>query len=266
VWEADLELAQRMADAADEVTMARFRAVDLRVETKPDDTPVTDADRATEAALRAMLAAERPSDAIIGEEQGATGPDTARRWVIDPIDGTKNYLRGVPVWGTLIALEDLTADIAGDVVVGLVSAPALGRRWWAARGGGAWAKVSLGSTDEERRLAVSGVSKLADASFAYSSISGWQERGSLDGFLELTARTWRTRAYGDFWSHLLVAEGAVDLSAEPEVAHWDIAPLQVILEEAGGRFTDLSGHPRPDGGSIVTSNGRLHDQALRLLG
>ena len=266
MWEADLELARQLADAADAVTLDRFRAIDLTVETKPDDTPVTDADRATEAALREILSAARPNDAVLGEEQGATGRGAARRWIIDPIDGTKNYLRGVPVWGTLIALEDTGAGIPGDVVVGMVSAPALGRRWWAARGQGAVASLRVGAVAEQRPITVSGVTRLEDASFAYSSISGWRERGSLDGFLELAGRVWRTRAFGDFWSHLLVAEGAVDVSAEPEVAHWDIAPLQVILEEAGGRFSDLSGRPRPDGGSILTSNGVLHDEALRLLG
>jgi histidinol-phosphatase len=174
--------------------------------------------------------------------------------VIDPIDATKNYVRGVPVWATLIGLMD-----GNEVVVGVVSAPALARRWWGARGGGAWTGRSL---TKASRCRVSAVEKLADASFSYSSLSGWEEQGRLPGFLDLGRAVWRTRAYGDFWSHMLVAEGAVDISAEPEVSLWDLAALQVIVEEAGGRFTDLSGEPTPDGGSAVATNGLLHAEVL----
>ena len=277
VWEDDLALTHRLADIADAVTMSRFLSVDLRVETKPDTTPVTDADQATEAALRAELTASRPGDGVLGEEEGMQGDLGARRWVLDPIDGTKNFLRGVPVWGTLIALEDTESGHPGNVVVGMVSAPALGRRWWAARGLGAWSRTTLVVPESagpgnpfplvgtDRRLQVSGVRELHDASFAFSSMTGWRQRGVLDGFLQLAENAWRSRAFGDFWSHLMVAEGAVDVSAEPEVAHWDIAPLQVIIEEAGGQFTDLAGEPRPDGGSILSSNGLLHEKALALL-
>jgi histidinol-phosphatase len=242
-----------MADAADDVATRRFRALDLRVETKPDLTPVTDADHMVEETLRNTLKRARPRDAVHGEEFGRTGYGP-RCWVIDPIDATKNYVRGVPVWATIIALME-----GDDVVVGLVSAPALNRRWWAAKGGGAWTGRSLAKAT---RCRVSGVSELRDASFSYSSLTGWEERGLMGGFLDLSRTVWRTRAYGDFWSHVMVAEGVVEASAEPEVSLWDVAALQVIIEEAGGVFTDLSGKARPDGGSVVCSNGLLHDDIL----
>lgn len=254
----DLALALELVDLADGITLRRFAAVDLVVETKPDSTPVSDADRAVEAMLRERLGATHPDDAVLGEEEGFAGAEDARRrWVIDPVDGTKNFIRGVPVWATLLALE-----VDGRVEVGVVSAPALGMRWWAARGSGAWRSDGPGAP---RRLAASQVAALSDASLSYSSLSGWEEQGRLSGFLDLTRAVWRTRAYGDFWSHCLVAEGAVDVSCEPEVSHWDLAALQVVVEEAGGRFTDLSGHAGPDGGSIVCSNGLLHDEVLTRL-
>ena len=247
----DLALALALADAADAITLARFRALDLEVSTKPDLTPVSDADLAVESELRSLLASQRPSDSVLGEESGTTGSGP-RQWVLDPIDGTKSYVRGVPVWATLIAL---LVDGRGEV--GVVSAPALGRRWWAARGVGAFA--------DGQPIRVSSVGTLADASLSYSSLSGWSALGRLDGVLALSDKAWRTRAYGDFWSHVLVAEGAVDASYEPEVSLWDLAALQVIVEEAGGRFTDLSGQARPDGGSVVCSNGLLHDEVLAAL-
>lgn len=253
----DLRLAHVMADAADDLTLRRFRAVDLRVETKPDLTPVSDADQAAEESIRSTLRRARPRDAVIGEEFGKTGYG-ARSWVIDPIDGTKNYVRGVPVWATLIALMD-----EGRVVVGLVSAPALGRRWWAARDSGAWTGRSL---SRATRCQVSSVSRLEDASFSYSSLGGWEEAGRLQEFLDLNRSVWRSRAYGDFWSHMMVAEGSVDVSAEPELSPWDIAALTVIVEEAGGTWTDLSGVPDLDGGSLVCSNGPLHGEVLKRLG
>lgn len=261
---ADLALAQRLADAADEITTARFGSIDLRVETKPDNTPVSDADTAVETMIRQRLAVERPRDAVLGEEEGLggglAGEDAAqarRRWVLDPVDGTKNFVRGVGVWGTLIALE-----IDEKVAVGVASAPAIGRRWWAARGLGAFGRSITGG---ERRLSVSSVAKLGDAFLSYASIEGWADAGRLDGFLELTRSVWRTRAYGDFWSHMMVAEGAVDLACEPDVSHWDLAALQVIVEEAGGTFTDLTGRRGPLGGSIVTTNGLLHGTVLETL-
>jgi histidinol-phosphatase len=255
-WSDDLRFAHVLADAADDITMRRFRALDLRVESKPDLTPVTDADLATEESLRNVLGRARPRDAVLGEESGKTGVGK-RCWVIDPIDGTKNFVRGVPVWATLIALM-----ASGDVTVGVVSAPALGRRWWAARDGGAWTGRSLTKASACR---VSEVASLQDASLSYSSLSGWERQGGLGGFLGLARSVWRTRAYGDFWSHVLVAEGAVDVSAEPEVSLWDVAALQVIVEEAGGTFTDLTGKPTPDGGSVVCTNGRFHGEVLDLL-
>ena len=254
--QADLALALRLVDDADAITMTRYEAADLRVETKPDLTPVTDADRAVEAAVRRTLDRERPGDGVVGEEYGADSRG-ARRWIVDPVDGTKNFVRGVPVWATLLALQ-----AGDDMLVGVVSAPALGRRWWAARGSGAWRRSGAAAV---RRCTVSAVSRLADASLSYSSLSGWESGGRLPGFLALARQVWRTRAYGDFWSHLLVAEGGVDVSCEPEVSLWDLAALQVIVEEAGGRFTDLSGRPGPDGGSVVCTNGRLHDEVVALL-
>jgi histidinol-phosphatase len=256
-YDDDLRFAHVLADAADDITTRRFRALDLRIETKPDLTPVTDADRAAEESLRNVLRRARPRDAILGEEFGriGTGP---RCWVLDPIDGTKNYVRGVPVWATLIGLMD-----GPDVVVGVVSAPALGHRWWAALGGGAWTGRSLTKASPCR---VSGVADLADASLSYSDLVGWAERGLAEGFGELTRSVWRTRAFGDFWSHMLVAEGACDISTEPEVSLWDLAALQVIVTEAGGMFTSLDGVPTPDGGSVVCTNGLLHEQVMDLLG
>ena len=256
----DLVLALALADAADAITTARFRALDLRIESKPDLTPVTDADRDTELHLRRLLAAARPADAIHGEEFADTGPSggsadgSSRRWVIDPIDGTKNFVRGVPVWASLIALMD-----GPDVIVGAVSAPALGRRWWASAGHGAWARSGH---DEPVECKVSSVATLTDASLSYSSLAGWEKLGVLPGFLDLTRACWRTRAFGDFWSYVMLAEGTVDIAAEPEVALHDLAPLALIVAEAGGIFTDLSGRPGPDGGSAVASNGLLHPAAL----
>jgi histidinol-phosphatase len=256
----DLRLAHILADAADAATMDRFRALDLAVETKPDMTPVSEADKAAEEVIRAQLGRARPRDAVLGEEYGSegTGP---RRWIIDPIDGTKNYVRGVPVWATLIALM-VRGEGGDEGVVGVVSAPALGRRWWAVRGGGAYTGRSLASAT---RLQVSGVSALRDASFAYSSLTGWEEQGRLGGFLELSRSCWRTRGYGDFWSYMMVAEGSVDICAEPELSLWDMAACEVVVREAGGRFTSLDGAPGPYGGNAAASNGLLHEELLRHL-
>lgn len=257
----DLRLSHVLADAADAATMARFKSLDLRVGTKPDMTPVTDADRAAEELVRSALRRARPRDAVLGEEYGSEGAGR-RRWVIDPIDGTKNYVRGVPVWATLIAL--LERGPGGDrPVVGVVSAPALSRRWWAAEGGGAYSGRSLSAAT---RLGVSKVSKLADASFSYSSLSGWEERGLLGGFLDLTRVCWRARAYGDFWSYMMVAEGAVDVCAEPELSLWDMAAPAIVVREAGGRFTGLDGREGPHSGNAAASNGLLHEELLRYLG
>ncbi|MGV4987520.1 histidinol-phosphatase [Streptomyces sp. NRAIS4] len=256
----DLRLAHVLADAADAATMDRFKALDLKVETKPDMTPVSEADKAAEELIRGQLQRARPRDAVLGEEYGieGTGP---RRWVIDPIDGTKNYVRGVPVWATLISLME-AGEGGYEPVVGLVSAPALGRRWWAAKGHGAFTGRSLTSAS---RIHVSRVGELADASFAYSSLSGWEEQGRLDGFLDLTRQVWRTRAYGDFWPYMMVAEGSVDICAEPELSLWDMAANAIIVTEAGGTFTGLDGRPGPHSGNAVASNGLLHDELLGYL-
>jgi histidinol-phosphatase len=256
----DLALAHRLADAADAISAARFRALDLRVEAKPDLTPVSDADTAVERAIRALLTEHRPDDGLLGEEYGASPAAGARQWVVDPIDGTKNFVRGVPVWATLIALlED------GRPVAGLVSAPALGRRWWAATGTGAYAGPDAASGEPIR---VSAVAELADASFCYSSLSGWEEAGRLAPMLQLMRDTWRSRAYGDFYGYMLLAEGALDVMVEPELSLWDVAALVPIVTEAGGTFTDLAGRPAPAGGenSAVASNGILHAELLDRLG
>ncbi|QMU67780.1 histidinol-phosphatase [Streptacidiphilus sp. P02-A3a] len=257
----DLRLAHVLADHADSVTLDRFKALDLKIDTKPDLTPVSDADKAVEELLRNDLQRARPRDAVMGEEYGSTGHGP-RRWVIDPIDGTKNYIRGVPVWATLIALMELGPN--GDQpVVGMVSAPALGRRWWAARGVGAFTGRGL---TKATRMQVSDVSRLEDASFAYSSLTGWEERDRLGAFLDLSRSCWRTRAYGDFWPYMMVAEGSVDICAEPELSIWDMAANCVIVEEAGGRFTGLDGIPGVHGGNAVASNGLLHGELLQRLG
>jgi len=251
----ELALALELADEADAMTLARFRARDLVVETKPDLSPVTEVDLAVEATLRRRLGEARPGDAVMGEEGGdhpGTGAGTDGQWILDPVDGTKNYVRGVPAWATLIALKR-----DGRSVLGVVSAPALGRRWWATQGGGAFADGSP--------IRVSAVASLGDAMLSYASLSGWESRGLGEAFSGLARRCWRTRAFGDFWSHVLVAEGAVDLAVEPEVSIWDLAPLKVIVEEAGGRFTDLAGTPTDDGGNAVSSNGLLHDEILAAL-
>ena len=256
-YAADLALALELVDAADELTLRRFQALDLRVESKPDTSPVSDADLAAEALIRERLTAARPDDAVLGEEQGDIGSGR-RRWILDPIDGTKNYIRGAPVWGTLLALE-----VDGEIVVGVASAPALKRRWWAGKGGGAYA--SGPGAEPARRLQVSAVSKIEDSFFAFSSLGGWKDADRLDGFLDIACTAWRNRGFGDFWSHCLVAEGAVDASAEPEVSLWDIAPLKIIVEEAGGRFTDIDGAETCRNGSIVCTNGALHDEIIRRL-
>ena len=253
----DLRLAHVLADDADSTTTSRFKALDLHVVNKPDLTPVTDADKSVEEGIRRALSRARPRDAVLGEEHGASGYGQ-RRWVIDPIDGTKNFVRGAPVWATLISLV-----IEDEVVVGVVSAPQLNRRWWASKDAGAWTGRSL---LKATACAVSDVSGLEDASLSYSSLSGWEQRDRLEDFLGLTRRCWRTRAYGDFWSYMLVAEGAVDLAAEPELQVYDMAALDVIVREAGGTFTSLDGTPGPFGGNALASNGRLHDQALGFLG
>ncbi|GAA2106157.1 histidinol-phosphatase [Microlunatus panaciterrae] len=252
----DLRLAHLLADDADSLTMSRFKALDLHVTAKPDLTPVTDADTAVEQLLRKTLGRARPRDAVHGEEMEDTGWGP-RRWVIDPIDGTKNFVRGVPVWATLISLM-----INDEPVVGVVSAPALGRRWWASSGSGAYVGKSLMSATP---CHVSDVAEIADASLSYSSIDGWVKSGHGQQFVDLMRDCWRTRAFGDFWSYMLVAEGAVDIACEPDLALHDMAACAVVVTEAGGRFTDLDGRPGPNGAGAYATNGRLHDEVLARL-
>ncbi len=252
-YDAELALALELADLADAVTLPAYRDRTFTVRHKDDRSEVTEADRGTESAIRARLTATRPDHAVLGEEEGLIGDAGAsHRWIVDPIDGTSNFVKGVPIWATLIALEH-----DGDVVVGVCSAPALGRRWWAVKGGGAFA--------DGRPIAVSDVATIADAHLAYSDIGSFVRYGYGPQLTELTARCWRARGLGDFWMHVLVAEGAFDAAAEPIVNLWDLAAVQIIVTEAGGRFTDLSGRDTPDGGSAVSSNGRLHDEVLAAL-
>lgn len=254
----DLALALALADTADAITLERFEAADLRVESKPDMTPVSDADLAVERALRERLAEARPGDAVLGEEFGGQAAFTGRQWVIDPIDGTKNFVRGVPVWATLIALL-----VDGRPAAAVISAPALARRWHAAAGAGAWRSFAGG---EPKRLRVSAVAGVEDASLSISSLAGWKERGLQDNLIGLSEKTWRLRGYGDFLHYCLVAEGAVDIAAEPEVSLWDLAAPALVVTEAGGRFTSLAGEDGPHGGDALATNGLLHDAALRQLG
>ena len=243
---SDLEFAASLADTADKLALERFGAADLRVETKPDLSPVTEADKAIEQALRERIAAERPGDSVLGEEQGSSG-EGGRRWILDPIDGTRNYSRGIPIFATQIALE-----VDGEVELGLISAPALGHRWWAERGKGAFR--------DGKQIRVSQVNAIENAVVSCELSEG---TGRL---APLVARAWHARSFGDFWQHMLVAEGCVDVAIDPVVKIWDCAPLKIIVEEAGGKFTDLAGRAVIDGGSGVSSNGLLHVETLALLG
>ena len=274
----DLALAHALADMADAITLDRYQAQDLVVSNKPDNTPVTDADRAVEIAIREALATHRESDGLVGEEFGSDKGSSGRYWVIDPIDGTKNFMRGVPTWATLIALVHV--DVAGneEVVVGIASAPALARRWAAAKGHGATVRfnaapndLTFGDTSDddfdsvtqsinEKMISVSKVAELSDASISYSDFVGWGER--LEPFQKMLASAWRTRGIGDFWSHMLVAEGAVDVAVEPSLAVWDMAALDIIVREAGGVFTNTAGQAGPFGGSGVSTNGLLHNAVI----
>lgn len=252
----DLALALKLADQADQISLPRFRALDLTVETKPDLSPVTDADKSVEQALVEILASERPGDGVIGEEFGSSGA-SERKWIIDPIDGTANFVRGVPVWATLIALS-----VSGKPVVSVVSAPALGSRWWAAPETGAWAKSFDGVS---RRIYVSKVSNISDCSVSYNNLKHWQLSDHFPNLLELAKQAWRTRAYGDFWSYMLLAEGSVDVVSEHDLKIYDIAALVPIIEQAGGTISDLSGSLTEESSSILATNSLLHDSVQKLL-
>jgi histidinol-phosphatase len=253
VTDDDLALALELADLADEITLARYLASDLKIETKPDMTPVTEADRAVEEALRARIAGVHPGDAVIGEEFGGSEDRGGRTWIIDPIDGTKSYLRGMPTWSTLIALS-----VAGELTVGVASMPALSRRWWALRGAGALA--------DGQPIHVSSVSGLSDAQLAWGGIEDWDSVGRTEALLALGRACWRTRGVGDAWQYMLVAEGSAEIALDPAVSVWDLAAVKVIVEEAGGRFTDFGGVARADGGSGLATNGLVHEDALAILG
>ncbi|WP_026181148.1 inositol monophosphatase family protein [Demetria terragena] len=255
-YDDDLRLAHVLADAVEPTTTGRFLADDLVVETKPDLTPVSDADRAVEELIRAQLKRTRPRDAVIGEEFENTGHGP-RQWIIDPIDGTKNYVRGVPIWATLIGLV-----VDGEPALGLVAAPALGRRWWAAAGSGAWTGRSITSA---RRMQVSQVSEVADASISFGDLEEFTRTGRREQALALMDDCWRMRAYGDFWSHMLVAEGAIDGAPEAALAVHDMAALAPIVTEAGGRFSGLDGKDGIWSGNALSSNGLLHDDLLNRL-
>jgi histidinol-phosphatase len=288
----DLALAHALADLADAITLDRYQAQDLVITTKPDNTPVTDADRAVETAIREALATHRESDGLVGEEFGSDKGSSGRYWVIDPIDGTKNFMRGVPTWATLIALVEVDETGKEEVVVGIASAPALARRWAAAKGHGATvrfngadshavfgdssdddyvydsdlnvqanASESYSLAPNEKRITVSKVASLKDASISYSDFVGWGDR--LEPFQKMLAAAWRTRGIGDFWSHMLVAEGAVDVAIEPSLALWDMAALDIIVREAGGSFTNTAGENGPFGGSGVSTNGVLHNAVIK---
>ena len=283
----DLALAHALADLADAITLDRYQAQDLVITNKPDNTPVTDADRAVETAIREALATHRTSDGLVGEEFGSDKGSSGRYWVIDPIDGTKNFMRGVPTWATLIALVQVDAAGTEEVVVGIASAPALARRWAAAKGHGATVRFNAGNAEyeigdtsgddfaysdtdsnfqtlalapNEKKISVSKVSTLADASISYSDFVGWRDR--IEPFQKMLAAAWRTRGIGDFWSHMLVAEGAVDVAIEPSLALWDMAALDIIVREAGGSFSNTAGQSGPFGGSGVSTNGVLHNAVI----
>ncbi len=266
----DLALAHALADLADAISLDRYQAQDLVITNKPDNTPVTDADRAVETAIREALATHRNTDGLVGEEFGSDKGTSNRYWVIDPIDGTKNFMRGVPTWATLIALVSVDASGVEEVVVGIASAPALARRWSAAKGLGAYVRFNSGSFEDlseefdasstEKKISVSKVAQLSDASISYSDFVGWGDR--LEPFQKMLANAWRTRGIGDFWSHMLVAEGAVDVAIEPKLAVWDMAALDIIVREAGGSFTNTAGQNGPFGGSGVSTNGVLHNAVI----
>jgi histidinol-phosphatase len=252
----DLSLALALAAEADLISLDRFQSLDLVVTTKPDRTPVTDADKAVERAIRIGIEVARPADSILGEEFGTEG-DSPRQWIIDPIDGTANFLRGVPIWGTLIALA-----IDGVPVVGVVSAPALGKRWWAARGHGAWSSTRGAAP---QKLQVSAVADLADAALSYNNIQGWDGAGHLDSLVALTRDVWRARSIGDMWAYMLLAEGSLDIVGEFDLKPYDMAALIPIIDEAGGRFSSLAGEAGPWHGSALATNGRLHDAVVKKL-
>jgi histidinol-phosphatase len=252
-----LEVAQSACDEADAIARRHFRR-DLHIETKPDRTFVTEADTAIEARIRERIHAAFPDHGLVGEEYGVDDDDASVRWYIDPIDGTHNFMRGVPLFGTLLAVER-----DGELQASVISAPAFDERWWAHRGGGAWAR-NRGET-VPRRMAVSGVATLGDAHLLYGSARDLVTSGLAPGFEGLLLEVWRERGFGDFWGYTLVGEGAAEAMVEVDLKTWDAAAPFVIVEEAGGRVTDFEGRRAIDSGSFLASNGRLHDVLLERL-
>ncbi len=251
-FQDELAFAHELADLADAVTLPAFHR-GLDVETKEDGTPVTAADREAERVMRAAIRARFPGHAVLGEEDGLDGPEGAPTWILDPIDGTKNFITGMPVYGTLIALQ-----VEGEGVVGVCSAPALGTRWDGVAGGGA--------RQDGRPIRVSDVTRLAEAQVCFGGLNYFADRGLLGVVERLATQTGRQRGFGDFWQHCLVASGHVEAALEAAVSLWDLAAIQVIVEAAGGRFTSLAGERTASGGDTISSNGHLHEAALALVG
>lgn len=246
-----LAFAHHLADLADAVTLPAFRA-GLAVETKRDGTPVTEADRGAEAAIRAAIRDAYPDHAVLGEEDGRVGPADAPTWVLDPIDGTRSFITGNPVWATLIGLVD-----ADGVAVSVVSAPAMGHRWDGVRGGPA--------RRDGDPIRVSDVADLADAQVTVGDLSSFDEAGCPEALARLAAATVRQRGYGDFWGFCLVAEGVMEICAEAIASVWDFTAVKGLVEAAGGTFTTFDGRDTADGGSGLATNGHLHDATLALL-
>jgi histidinol-phosphatase len=250
-----LAFAHEACDAADAIARAHFRR-DLDLVRKPDRSFVTIADQGVEREIRSRIQARYPGHGLIGEEYGTQDGDAPTRWYIDPIDGTHNFIRGVPLFGTLLAVE-----VDGEIQAGMISAPVLRERWWAARGLGAWAR----GLDGERPVRVSRVSALEDAQLLYGSRTDNVASGLMPGFDALIASAWRDRGFGDFWGYTLLAEGAAEAMIETGMKTWDLAAPQIVIEEAGGRVTDAFGERRIDAPSFVATNGLLHDEVLRRL-
>jgi histidinol-phosphatase len=246
-----LDVAHAACDEADELALRHFRR-DLHIETKPDRTFVTEADTAIEARIRERLLAAFPDHGLVGEEYGVEAGEASVRWYIDPIDGTHNFIRGVPLFGTLLGVER-----DGELQAAVISAPALGERWWGHRGGGAWARGRDGDT---RRIGVSGVTTLADAQILYGSRRDLVESGLAPGLDALLDDAWRERGFGDFWGYTLLAEGAAEAMVEVGLKSWDAAAPFLLVEEAGGRATDFEGRRAVDSGTFLATNGRLHDE------
>lgn len=259
-YDAWLTFALACCDAADSIALEHFRR-DLVIETKPDQTFVTQADTAIERTIRGLIIAAYPDHGMVGEEYGSEAGTGSVRWYIDPIDGTHNFMRGVPLFGTLLAVEE-----DGEIVAGVMSAAAMGERWYARRGGGTWAVRSVGPrAGERRRVGVSHVAAIPDAQILYSSPFDIEASGVAPGFPSLVRAAWRDRGFGDFWGYALVAEGAAEAMVEVGPSSWDLAAPSIVVEEAGGRMTDIGGQRTIHGGNALATNGILHDEIVTRL-